>query len=59
MLNTEHVGQIKSDDFTANKNSNLDRVKIITLMENNYFHYMNMSNNWNIPSIHKKLIGPF
>ena len=58
MLNNEHVRQMEYDVATVNDNRTLERVKNITLMKNNSFHYLNVSNTWNIPKSHKKILGP-
>ena len=59
MLNSECVSQMESDGARVNDKRTLDKVKNITLMANNSFPSLNVSNTWNITSIHKKLLGPY
>ena len=59
MINTERARQMEYNGATANDESTLERVENITLMSNNYFHSLNVSNSCNIPIIYKKLLAPF
>ena len=55
-LTTEHARQMESDGATVNNKKTLYKLKDITLMENNFFQSLNVSNNWNILISHKKLL---
>ena len=57
MINTDSASQIESDGATVNYKMTLERVKKITLMENNSFHSLNVFNTWNIPSRRKSILG--
>ena len=53
MVNTEHVSQIGYNYDTVNNKRNLDRVKNITLVTNNFFCSFNVSNNLDIIPVYK------
>ena len=59
MLDTERVRHMESDGSTVNNKRTLDRVKNITLVANNSFHYLNVSNTCNITIRNKKLLVPY
>ena len=58
IINTEHVRHMESDGATVNYKGTLERVKNITLMANNSFQYLYVSNYWNITSSYKNLLRP-
>ena len=57
ILNTDHVRQMEFNGDTVNYKRTIRRMKHITPVAKKYFHSLNVSNTWNILSIHKKLIG--
>ena len=58
MINTEHVRLMESDGETVNYKRTLERLKNISIMANNSFQFLNVSNYWNITSSYKNLLVP-
>ena len=56
MIITDCVRHMESGVDTVNSKRTMERVKNITLVEKHSFHSLNVSNTWNIPSRHKKLL---
>ena len=59
MLNTEFVRQMESGGATVNDKRTLERAKKITLMANNPFHSLNVSNTWKTTRSHNKRLGTY
>ena len=55
-MNNECVNQMESDGSAVEDKRTLKRVKNINIVASNSFHSMNMSNTWENPIIHKKLL---
>ena len=52
IINIERVIKLKNDGDRQNNKKFLERMKKLTLLESKSFHYLNVSNQWNIPSNH-------
>ena len=52
MLNTERLIQLENYGDKHDDRKCLERVKKLTLLASNYFHSLNVSNHWNVPSNH-------
>ena len=53
MLNTERFIQLENDGDMHDNTKWLETAKNLTLLASNYFHYLNVSNQWNIPYNHQ------
>ena len=53
ILNIERVLKLKKDDDRHDNKKFLEMMKKLTLLASNSFHYLNVSNQWNIPSNHR------
>ena len=62
MLNTEKFIQLDNDGDRHDESKCLERVNNLTLLASKFFHYLHISNHWNIPSNHRhgiaKVKGP-
>ena len=53
MLNTERAIQLENDGDMHDDRKCLERLKNLTLLASKSFQYLNISNNWKIPSNHR------